>query len=105
MTEKYDKFIKKHPQMPENTQKQINEICDYVNNGILDGHDTWPNDIKKSLTEESNGLIVIDTSRLNPKEARANRQKRLDKFIEKQRKKAQEKDYTGGRKTRKSIKN
>lgn len=105
MTEKYDKFIKKHPQMPENTQKQINEICDYVNNGILDGHDTWPNDIKKSLTEESNGLIVIDTSRLNPKEARANRQKRLDKFIEKQRKKAQEKDYTGVRKTRKSIKN
>jgi len=102
MTERYGRFIEKHPEMPQNTQKQIDEICDYVNQGVLDGHDTWPNDIKKSLAEESEGLIVIDTSRLDAQKARMNRQKRLDDFIENQRKKVLEKDYMGVRKTHKT---
>lgn len=106
MTEKYDRFIEKHPQMPENTQQQIDEICDYVNRGILDGHDTWPNDIKKALEDESEGLIVINTGKLNAKLARENRQIRLNEFIEKQRRKSFEKDHTGIRKIHKSkIKN
>lgn len=98
MTEKYDNFIKKHPQMPENTQKQIDEICDFVNQGILDGHDTWPNDIRKSLAEESEGLIVIDTTKLDVQKARENRKLKLEQYEKDTPKEPLEKDYNGIRK-------
>lgn len=84
MTQKYDEFIEKHPQMPQNTQNQIDEICDYINQGILEDYDTWPNDIKEPLGEESEGLIIIDTSKLNLEQARKNRAERLADFVEKQ---------------------
>lgn len=91
MTQKYDEFIEKHSQMPENTQKQIDEICDFINQGILDGYDTWPEDIKTPLGEESEGLIIINSDKLNLKQAKENRAAKLEKYIEEQ-KKAQAED-------------
>ncbi len=91
-TQKYDEFIEKHPQMPQNTQKQIDEICDFINQGILDGYDTWPNDIKEPLGEESEGLIIIDTNRLNLEQARKNRSIKLEQYIEEQKRTAQTPD-------------
>lgn len=96
MTQKYDEFIKKHPQMPENTQKQIDEICDYINKGILEGYDTWPNDIKEPLGDESEGLIVIDSSKLNLSEAKANRTEKMAAYIEEQKKKAEQNTLATG---------
>ena len=84
MTQKYDDFIAKHPQMPENTQKQIDEICDYINQGKLADYDTWPNDIKSPLGEESEGLIIIDTKSLDLKKAKENRKIKLEEYIEQQ---------------------
>ncbi len=92
MTQKYDEFIEKHPQMPQNTQNQIDEICDFINQGYLDDYDTWPNDIKEPLGDESEGLIIIDTSRLNVEQARKNRSKKLATFIEEQKQAAQTPD-------------
>ncbi len=83
-TQKYDEFIEKHPQMPQNTQNQIDEICDFINQGILDDYDTWPNDIREPLGEESEGLIIIDTNKLNLEQARKNRAERLAAFVEEQ---------------------
>ena len=92
MTQKYDEFIEKHPQMPDNTQKQIDEICDYINNGVLEGYDTWPNDIKTPLGDESEGLIVIETDKLNPELARKNRAIKLEHFVEEQKRTAEKPD-------------
>ena len=91
-TQRYDEFIEKHPQMPENTQKQINEICDYINNGVLEGYDTWPNDIKEPLGDESEGLIIIDTGRLNLEQAKQNRALKLQQYVENKKHTAQEQD-------------
>lgn len=92
MTQKYDEFIERHPQMPQNTQNQIDEICDYINRGILDDHDTWPNDIKEPLGDESEGLIVINTDKLDVEAAKKNRSTKLEKHIEEQKRKNQEAD-------------
>ena len=92
MTQKYDEFIEKHPKMPQNTQRQIDEICDYINEGTLNDYDTWPNDIKMPLGEESEGLIVIDTSKLDLQQAKQNRALKLEDYIEQQKHLAEEQD-------------
>ncbi len=76
------KLYKKNPQMLENIQRQIDEIIDYINAGILTEYDTWPNDIKIPLGLESEGQIVIDTSRLDIKKQNHKEQKRIYEFTE-----------------------
>lgn len=82
--EEYGTFVDKHPEMIENTQKQIDEVCDYINRGIFTEHDTWPKDIKEPLALESEGKIVINYGKLNLEQAKENRNKRIAYFIESQ---------------------
>lgn len=82
--EEYGSFVDKHPEMIENTQKQIDEVCDYINQGIFVEHDTWPKDIKEPLGTESQGKIVINYDKLNLKQAKENREKRIADYIEAQ---------------------
>ena len=81
-TESYLYSIKKNPDMPKNTQRQIDEIIDFINRGILAEYDSWPNDIKEPLGLESEGKIVIDTSRLDVQKAKKERTKRLQEYLE-----------------------
>lgn len=85
--EKYDEFIDKHPWMIENTQKQIDEVCDYINKGIFVEHDTWPKDIKEPLATESEGKLVINYDKLDIQKAKENRTKRTEAYIESQKNK------------------
>ena len=88
-TDSYSEIIDKNPQMQENTQKQIDEIIDYINKGILTEYDTWPNDIKMPLGFESEGQIIIDTSKLDIQKAKTERAKRREKFTEEEKHKPQ----------------
>lgn len=81
-TDSYSEIIQKNPQMLENTQRQIDEIIEYINKGILTEYDTWPNDIKMPLGLESEGQIVLDTSRLDIQKAKTERAKRIYEFTE-----------------------
>ena len=81
----YDIFIQSHPEMPKNTQKQLNKIIYYVNSGILRKHDDYPEKIKIALDKESKGLINVDISNLNLSAAKANRKLRQDIYIEEKR--------------------
>ncbi len=89
-TDSYSEIIDKNPQMQENTQKQIDEIIDFINKGILSEYDTWPNDIKMPLGLESEGQIIIDTSKLDIRKAKAARTKRLQEFTEAEKHKPQD---------------
>ncbi len=80
--ESYDVFIEKNPDMPMNTQRQIDEVCEYINRGIFIDHDTWPMDIKEPLSLESEGKIVISCDKLDRAKAKENREKRHEMFME-----------------------
>ena len=88
-TESYFDIIQKNPQMPENTQKQIDEIIEYINNGILADYDTWPNDIKMPIGLESEGCIFIDTTKLDIQKAKATRARLLQEYTEEEKHKPQ----------------
>ena len=75
--------------MPENTQKQIDEIIEYINNGILADYDTWPNDIKMPIGLESEGCIFIDTTKLDIQKAKASRARLLQEYTEEEKHKPQ----------------
>lgn len=81
-TERYDVFIDKNPDMPYNSQRQIDEVCEYINKGIFVDHDTWPMDIKEPLSLESEGKIVISYDKLDRVKAKENREKRRELYME-----------------------
>lgn len=54
MTE-YSEFVEKHPEMPKNTQRQMDIMIRHINRGDLTGYDEWPDKIKVALNEESGG--------------------------------------------------
>lgn len=75
----YTTFVKRKPQMPANTQKQINMIIQLINAGVIIKHDDYPKSIKQVLNKESGGSknhkgkINIDISKLDINKARMNR--------------------------------
>ena len=87
--EEYDKFIKKHPEMPENEQLQINQIIYYINQGILTGYDDYPPKIAKALDIESKGNIKINIDKLDLKKAKENRKIRQNIYVENKKNKKQ----------------
>lgn len=80
----YTTFVKRKPQMPLNTQKQMDMIIQLINAGIIINHDAYPKAIKEVLNKESGGTrrhkgkINIDISKLyqskeqNSKEIKSN---------------------------------
>lgn len=57
-------FIKQYPQIIPNCQKYINDIIDVINKGGLEGFETYPYEVARTLEIESEGLIRLDLSRL-----------------------------------------
>lgn len=71
----YSEFIKKHPDMPENTQKYLDKVIEHINKGLLIGFDRYPVEIKKTVEKESAGKIKLNYIELNVIEAAENRKK------------------------------
>lgn len=71
----YSEFIKKHPDMPENTQKYLDKVIEHINNGLLIGFDKYPLEIKKTVEKESAGKIKLSYIKLNVIKAAENRKK------------------------------
>lgn len=57
-------FIKQYPQIIPNCQKYINDIIDVINKGGLEGFETYPYEVARTLELESEGLIKLDLSNL-----------------------------------------
>lgn len=64
--QKYPEVIAQYPQMKENTQKQIDEVINYINNGQLINHESYPEKIKHTLYNESDHILDIDISKYKP---------------------------------------
>lgn len=61
-----DEWIEKsHPEMLKNIQKHIDKIIRKINEGKLEGFETYPLEISETLSGESKGLIKLDISKLN----------------------------------------
>ena len=59
----YTEFIQYHPQMPQNMQRQVDEISQQILAGkVSERFDFWPVKVAEILSEESNGQIRIDVS-------------------------------------------
>ena len=69
----YDIFVQSHPEMIENTQKQIDKIIYNINSGVLIKHDLYPEKIEKALDTESKGKIKINIDKLDLQKAKINR--------------------------------
>ena len=59
----YRIYLKIHPEMKKNIQKQINKIITFINHKKLLGYDNYPVDIKKTLLNETDNLIKIKIKR------------------------------------------
>ena len=66
-TTPYKEFIAKNPQMPKNTQKYMDMIINFLNNHFVFGLENYPAQIKKTLAERTEGRIILDISKYNPK--------------------------------------
>ena len=55
-------FIEMFPQIPENTQKYMNDIINAIHEGELKGYQSYPYKIADTLKTESEGLIELDLS-------------------------------------------
>lgn len=64
--QKYPYVIAQYPPMKENIQKQIDEVINYIKNGQLINHETYPEKIKKTLYNESEHILNIDISKYKP---------------------------------------
>lgn len=56
--------IKKHPDMPQNAQKHINQIINLVNNGKASVNAEYVRELKGALYRASGGVIDLDISKL-----------------------------------------
>lgn len=53
----YPFFLRFHPEMPENLQRQLNKIMTFIRNGKLVGYDDYPMNMKQNVLGESAALI------------------------------------------------
>lgn len=96
MTE-YSEFIEKHPEMPQNAQRQMDVMIRHINRGELIGYDAWPDKIKVVLNQESGGSkkrkgkINVNIGKLDTDLAIRNRELKKKHYIEENRKKNEKK--------------
>lgn len=58
-------IVNSHPEMTTNIQKHIDLIIDKINSGRYKEFAWYPQEVSKTIYEQSKGLITLDTSRLN----------------------------------------
>lgn len=58
-----EKYINRHPNIPQYCQKYVEEIMNEIYKGHLKGNETYPYKIKERLDKESNHNIVLDLSK------------------------------------------
>lgn len=56
---KYSIFLKIHPEMKKNMQKQINKIITFLKHGKLEGYEDYPVEIKQTLLTQTDNIIKI----------------------------------------------
>ena len=56
-------YIKRHPNIPNFCQSYIDCIIEQIENGLMQGNETYPYKIKQKLFEESQGRILISLSK------------------------------------------
>ena len=98
-TTEYSKFVEEHPEMPQNTQRQVETMIRYINKGVLIGYDDWPAKIKVTLNEESgatkkhNGKINVNIGMLDINSAMRNRELKKHHYIEESKNKKNKNKY------------
>ena len=55
----YRIYLKIHPEMKKNIQKQMNRVITFINRKKISGYDNYPVDIKQTLLRETDNLIKI----------------------------------------------
>ena len=73
------KFIERFPDVPKNCQNYINQIIKEINKGNMKGYEAYPYMVKRTLFDQSEGLINISIEKIKYTESRANR--RTQKFL------------------------
>ena len=61
-------YIDRNPSIPEYCQTYINEVIDCILSGKMKGNESYPQEIRKTLFEESEGRILLDLSRYGKSE-------------------------------------
>lgn len=56
---KYTIFLKIHPEMKKNIQKQINKIITYIKHDKLKGFENYPMEIKQTLLTQTDNILKI----------------------------------------------
>ena len=64
-------YIKRHPRIPYYAQKYIDDVIRNIEEGELQGNETYPYKIRKKLIEESKGRITISLARYKYSEEEA----------------------------------
>lgn len=70
-------YIDRNPKIPEYCQTHINEIIECIHKGELQGHESYPYMIKKTLFDESEGRILLDLSHYHYSEEKAEELERM----------------------------
>ena len=55
----YPQFLKVHPEMKSNLQKQINKVITFIKHGKLIGYDNYPEEVKPVLLNASDNFLKI----------------------------------------------
>ena len=60
----YSEYVKYHPEMKKNAQRQINQICNFILNGKLpDIYRYYPIEIAEALEQYSEGTLQLDVNK------------------------------------------
>ena len=66
-TTPYKEFLENNPKMPENMQKYLDAVIDYLNNHYVYGLENYPAQIRETMAERTEGRVILDISRYKPK--------------------------------------
>lgn len=61
----FDEWLGIHPEMIPNTQKYMDEIINRISKGEIKGYDFYPQAVKKTLLQESKGLINLNIEKMD----------------------------------------
>ena len=71
-----EEWLKVHPEYPKNAQKHIEFFQEKMINGEIDSkYDSYPIEVKETLSKESNGRMVLKV--LNPERIKELREAKL----------------------------
>lgn len=59
----YPFFLRFHPEMKQNLQKQINKVITFIKHRKLVGYDDYPVDVKQNLLDQSDNILKININK------------------------------------------